>query len=181
MKRLIYLLPVAGFAVIAFFMFHSLIAPAPNLLPSALINKPAPAVALAAMDSATPGFTGVDLASGHVTVINYFASWCVPCREESGQLLALSKEPGLALYGIDYEEHEPGAGRAFLNELGNPFSHIVTDAAGTEGMQWGVYGVPETYVVDGKGIIRFKLVGPLTQDALTKQLLPAIEKAKLAS
>jgi len=181
MKRLIYLLPVAGFAVIAFFMFRSLTAPAPNLLPSALINKPAPAIALAAMDGAIPPFTSADLASGHVTVVNYFASWCVPCRMESDQLMALSKEPGLALYGIDYEEHEPGAGRAFLNELGNPFSRIVADANGTEGMEWGVYGVPETYVVDGKGIVRFKLVGPLTQDALTNQVLPAIEKAKLAS
>jgi cytochrome c biogenesis protein CcmG, thiol:disulfide interchange protein DsbE len=181
MKRLIFLLPVAGFAVIAFFMFHSLIAPSPDVLPSALINKLAPTLALAAMDGTTPGFTSGDLASGHVTVVNYFASWCVPCRMESDQLMALSKEPGLALYGIDYEEHEPGAGRTFLNELGNPFSRIVADSTGTEGMEWGVYGVPETYVVDGKGIIRFKLVGPLTPDALTKQVLPAIAQAKLAS
>jgi len=133
------------------------------------------------MDGATPGFTSADLASGHVTVVNYFASWCVPCRMESDQLMALSKEPGLALYGIDYEEHDQGAGRAFIDQLGNPFSRIVADATGAEGMEWGVYGVPETYVVDGKGIIRFKLVGPLTQDALTKQILPAVAQAKLAS
>jgi cytochrome c biogenesis protein CcmG/thiol:disulfide interchange protein DsbE len=180
MKRLIYLLPVAGFAVIAFFMFRSLVAPAPNVLPSALIDRPAPAIRLAAMDDATPGFTSADLAAGHVTVVNYFASWCVPCRMESTQLMALSKEPNLALYGIDYEEREKGAGRAFLNELGNPFSHIVADTGGSEGMEWGVYGVPETYVVDGKGIIRFKLVGPLTEDALNRQLLPAIAKARQA-
>ena len=181
MKRLIYLLPVAGFAVIAFFMFRSLVAPAPDLLPSALINKPAPQVALPAMDAATPAFASADLAAGRVTVVNFFASWCAPCRMESGQLMALSKMPGLVLYGVDYEEQQPGAGRAFLKELGNPFIRIVDDTGGAEGRDWGVYGVPETYVVDGKGIIRFKLVGPLTEEALNKQLLPAIAKAKLAS
>ena len=181
MKRLVYAVPVLAFALLAFFLFKSLIMPAPNVLPSALIDKPAPPMTLAAMDGATPAFSSADLASGHVTVVNFFASWCVPCRAESAQLMALSKNTGIALYGIDYEEHQPGAGRAFLNELGNPFSHIVADTSGSEGIQWGVYGVPETYVVDGKGIVRFKLVGALTEEALTGQLLPAIEQAKQAS
>jgi cytochrome c biogenesis protein CcmG/thiol:disulfide interchange protein DsbE len=179
-NRLLYAVPVLGFVVLAFFLFKSLIMPAPNVLPSALIDKPAPSVALAALDEATPGFSSADLRHGHVTVINFFASWCVPCRMESAQLMELSKMPGLALYGVDYEEHQPGAGRAFLNELGNPFSRIVVDQSGAEGIQWGVYGVPETYVVDGKGIVRFKLVGALTPEALRGQLLPAMEKAKLA-
>ena len=100
---------------------------------------------------------------------------------ESAQLMALAKTPGIALYGVDYEERQPGAGRAFLNQLGDPFSRIVADPHGTAGINWGVYGVPETYVVDGKGIVRFKLVGALTQDALVQQLLPEIAKATPSS
>ncbi|MEP6829979.1 MAG: DsbE family thiol:disulfide interchange protein [Rhizomicrobium sp.] len=181
MKRWIYAVPVAGFLILAIVLFHSLFGRPPDLLPSALINKAAPEINLAAMDDATPGFTRADLAAGHVTVVNFFASWCVPCRMESAQLMALSKMPGITLYGIDYEERQPGAGRTFLDEEGNPFSRIVADTHGTTGINWGVYGVPETYVVDGKGVVRFKLVGQLTAKAMSEQLLPEIEKAKLAS
>lgn len=180
MRRWIYALPAAGFVVLAFFLFRSLFG-TPDVLPSALIDKPAPSVGPAAMDGATPAFTRADLAKGHVTVINFFASWCVPCRMESGQLLELSRLPGIALYGVDYEERQAGAGRAFLNELGDPFSRIDADPHGATGINWGVYGVPETYVVDGKGVVRFKLVGPLTADALSHQLLPEIKKAKAAT
>ena len=181
MKRWLYAVPVVAFLVLAFFLFHSLVGPPPDLLPSALINKPAPDFDLAAIDDATPSFTRVDLAAGHVTVVNFFASWCVPCRMESAQLMALSKIPGITLYGVDYEERQAGAGRAFLDEHGNPFSRIVADPHGAAGINWGVYGVPETYVVDGKGVVRFKLVGELTAAAMRDQLLPEIEKAKLAS
>ena len=181
MSRWIYALPVAAFAVLAFFLFHSLWSGAPDVLPSALIDKPAPGIGPEPIDAKTPGFSRADLAAGHVTVINFFASWCVPCRLESAQLMALSKMPGITLYGVDYEERAPGAGRAFLNELGDPFSRIVTDPHGAAGINWGVYGVPETYVVDGKGVVRFKLVGGLTADAMTQQLLPEIEKARQAS
>jgi cytochrome c biogenesis protein CcmG, thiol:disulfide interchange protein DsbE len=181
MKRWIYAVPVAGFVVLAFFLFHSLWSGAPDVLPSALIDKPAPDIGPNAMDAQTPGFSRADLAAGHVTVINFFASWCVPCRMESAQLMALSKMPNITIYGVDYEERQAGAGRGFLNELGDPFSRIVTDPHGSAGINWGVYGVPETYVVDGKGIVRFKLVGGLTGDALTQQLLPEIEKARQAT
>jgi cytochrome c biogenesis protein CcmG/thiol:disulfide interchange protein DsbE len=179
-NRLVYALPVLGFAVLAFFLFKSLIMPAPEVLPSALIDKPAPSITLAAMDAQTPGFSSADLAGGHVTLVNYFASWCVPCRQEHDTLMRLSKMPGIVIFGIDYQEHGAGAGRAFLEEMGNPFSRIVADD-GHEGMEWGVYGVPETYVVDGRGVIRFKYVGPLTSEAVSRELLPAVEKAKLAS
>ena len=181
MKRWFYALPVIGFLVLAYFLFHSLFGQPPDLLPSALIDKPAPDFDLAAIDNQSPGFARADLASGHVTVVNFFASWCVPCRAESPQLMALSRMPGITLYGIDYEERQPGAGRAFLDEHGNPFSRIVADPHGAAGINWGVYGVPETYVVDGKGVVRFKLVGQLTAGALTGQLLPEIEKARSAS
>ncbi len=181
MRRWLYAAPVAAFLVLAFFLFHSLFGRPPDLLPSALIDRPAPDIGLGAMDGATPGFARADLASGHVTVVNFFASWCVPCRMESAQLMTLSRIPGITLYGVDYEERQPSAGRVFLNEQGNPFSRIVADTHGRTGINWGVYGVPETYVVDGKGVVRFKLVGQLTASAMTGQLLPEIEKAKKAS
>ena len=177
MKRWVYALPVLAFLVLAYFLFHSLFGQPPDLLPSALIDKPAPAIGPTAMDEATPGFSRADLAAGHVTVVNFFASWCVPCRMESAQLLALSQMPGVTLYGVDYEERQPGAGRAFLAQLGNPFSRIVVDPQGAAGINWGVFGVPETYVVDGYGVVRFKLVGGLTAEALKDQLLPEIAKA----
>ncbi|MGH6827875.1 MAG: DsbE family thiol:disulfide interchange protein [Rhizomicrobium sp.] len=181
MKRWIYALPVVGFLALAFILFHSLTGPAPDVLPSALINTPAPGVGQTVLDRQAPGFTRADLAKGHVTVVNFFASWCIPCRMESPQLMTLSKLPGIALYGVDYEERQEGAGRAFLNQLGDPFSKIVTDPHGSTGINWGVYGVPETYVVDGKGIVRFKLVGPLTEGALRGELLPEIGEARAAS
>ena len=177
MKRAIYLLPIAGFVVLAFFLFKSLWSPAPTLVPSALLNKPAPRLVLPALDQQTAAFTPADLAAGHVSVVNVFASWCAPCRTEAGQLMELAKLKGVALYGMTQKD-KPAATRAFLDEVGNPFSRIVRDDDGRASIEWGVYGVPETYVVDGKGIIRLKYVGPLSDEALKQQVLPAIKAAQ---
>src|SRR5580693_1225085 len=98
MKRWLYAVPVAGFLVLAVFLFHSLFGRPPDLLPSALIDKPAPEINLAAIDADTPGFTRADLAAGHVTVVNFFASWCLPCHEEADTLLRFSKAPGITIY-----------------------------------------------------------------------------------
>jgi cytochrome c biogenesis protein CcmG/thiol:disulfide interchange protein DsbE len=176
-RRWIFILPVAGFALLAFFLFRSLWAPAPDIIPSALINRPAPRLALPALDSQTPAFTPADLAAGHVSVINVFASWCAPCRTETSQLAALSNLPGVALYGL-LQKDKPAAARAFLDEVGNPFSKIARDDDGRASIEWGVYGVPETFVVDGKGVVRFKYVGPLTDDVLARAVMPAIAAAK---
>lgn len=173
MKRAIFILPVLAFGVLAFFLFRSLWAPAPNLIPSALLNKPAPRLNLPPLDDQAQAFTPADLAAGHVSVVNVFASWCVPCRTEGAQLMALSRVPGVALYGLAQKD-KPDAARAFLDEVGNPFSRIARDDDGRASIEWGVYGVPETYVVDGKGVVRFKYVGPLTDDALKSEVLPAI-------
>jgi len=176
-SRWIFVLPIAGFAVLAFFLFRSLWEPAPDIIPSALLNKPAPRLTLPALDAEAATFTTADLAGGHVSVINVFASWCAPCRTETGQLAALSKLPGVALYGL-VQKDKPDAARAFLQEFGNPFARIARDDDGRASIEWGVYGVPETYVVDGKGIVRFKYVGPLTDDVLRDQVMPAIQAAK---
>jgi cytochrome c biogenesis protein CcmG/thiol:disulfide interchange protein DsbE len=173
MKRWIYILPIAGFAVLAFFLFRSLWSPAPDIIPSALLDKPAPQLVLPALDEQTAAFTSADLRAGHVTVVNVFASWCAPCRTEAPALMALAQVPGVALYGMTQKD-KPAATRAFLDEVGNPFSRIARDDDGRASIEWGVYGVPETYVVDGKGVLRFKYVGGLTQAVLEQQLLPAI-------
>ena len=177
LKRWIYILPVAAFALLAFFLFRSLWAPSPSLIPSALINKPAPQQVLPRLDAQSDTFTHADLTAGHVTVVNVFASWCAPCRTEVGQLAALSRIPGVALYGLAQKD-KPEDTREFLNAFGDPFAKIARDIDGRASIEWGVYGVPETYVVDGKGIIRFKYVGPLTDAVLQQQVMPAIKLAQ---
>jgi DsbE subfamily thiol:disulfide oxidoreductase len=177
MKRWIFILPIAGFAVLAFFLFKSLWNPAPNFIPSALINKPVPQVVLPALDAQTIGWSTKDLARGKVVVVNVFSSTCVPCRLEAPVLNALAKQPGITVFGFVWKD-KPADARAFLNDVGNPFTRIGYDGDGRAGMEWGVYGWPETYVVDGKGIIRLKYVGALTEDVIRDQIMPAIKAAE---
>ena len=178
MKRLIYILPVLAFLAVAFFLFRSLYDVAPEALPSPLIGKPAPRLTLPPLDAMTQGFGPADLASGKVVVVNVFSSTCIPCREEAPVLNQLAKMPGMTLYGFVWKD-KPEQARAFLNEFGNPFSRIGFDGDGRAGIEWGVYGWPETYVIDGKGVIRFKYdEGPLTPEVVRDQLLPAIRAAQ---
>ncbi len=177
MRRWIFILPVLAFGLLAFFLFRSLWSPPPSLIPSALLNKPVPRLVLPPLDSRSAAFTPADLAAGHVSVVNVFASWCAPCRIEAPQLMILSKVPGVALYGL-VQKDKPEATRAFLDEVGNPFHKIAQDQDGRASIEWGVYGVPETYVVDGKGILRFKYVGEITDAVLEQQLMPAIRLAQ---
>ena len=179
MSRWIYLVPVAVFGVIAVFLFKSLTAPAPQTIPSALIDKPVPDRTLAALDAQTQGFGAADFHQGKVILVNVFSSTCIPCREEAPALDRLAKQPGITLYGFVWKDKAQSA-RAFLDAFGNPFTRIGFDSDGKAGMDWGVYGWPETYVVDGKGIIRFKYVGPLSDEIIRDQVMPEIEKARLA-
>jgi cytochrome c biogenesis protein CcmG/thiol:disulfide interchange protein DsbE len=176
-KRLFYILPVLGFGVLAFFMFRSLTAPAPDVLPSALIDRPVPSIALPPLDAGTKGFTRSDLTAGHVSLVNVFASWCIPCRQEGPALTALAAMKGVALYGM-VQKDTPAKVHAFLAQLGDPYQRIDLDADGRGSIEWGVYGVPETFVVDGKGIVRLRYVGALTPEALRDQVLPAIASAR---
>lgn len=146
-------------------------------LPSALIGKPAPGFNLAAVpDLDRPGLKNADLKTGQVTLVNFFASWCVPCRQEQPALMALAKS-GQRLVGIAYKD-QPQNTRRFLDEEGNPYSAIGADPEGRTGIDFGVYGVPETYVVKGDGTIAHKIVGPLTEDNVKNELMPAIAAAK---
>ncbi|KKB86260.1 hypothetical protein VW29_03245 [Devosia limi DSM 17137] len=149
----------------------------PGLVRSVLIDKPAPQFSLAEVEGlGVPGFDTASL-KGDVTVVNVFASWCIPCRDEHPLLMALKDTGGVRLFGINQSD-APENARAFLEELGNPYMAVGSDRDRRVSIDWGVYGVPETFVVDADGVITFKHVGPLTPDTLRSQLLPAIEQAR---
>jgi cytochrome c biogenesis protein CcmG/thiol:disulfide interchange protein DsbE len=176
MRRFVYLIPVVAFAALAFILFRSLIAPPPGELPSMLVNQPVPRDALPAL-AGSQGFAPADFAKGHVTVLNMFASWCVPCRAEAPGLAVLKGMKGVTLYGIAWKDSAKNA-QAFLAQAGNPYDRIDLDADGRAGIDWGITGVPETFVIDGTGVVRLRYAGPLVGDALTNIVLPAIERAR---
>ena len=174
-KFAIYLLPL----VIAgglFALFASQIDKDPNLLPSALINKPAPQFELPALEGHDqPGFSTADFA-GQLTLVNVFASWCAPCRDEHEFLIDLAKRDDVKIYGINYND-PPENARSFLAELGNPYDAIGSDRNRRVSLDWGVYGVPESYLVNSEGLIVYKHTGPINAESYQKDLLPAIEAA----
>ena len=144
----------------------------PNALPSALEGTPAPAIDLAALPPETVGIAAEDFKSSGVKLVNFWASWCGPCRAEHPTLQALA-DSGLPIYGINYKD-SPGNARGFLEELGNPFAKIGTDTTGRVAIDWGVYGVPETFVVDGEGNILTRYPGPITQKVWEDRLAPFV-------
>jgi cytochrome c biogenesis protein CcmG/thiol:disulfide interchange protein DsbE len=149
----------------------------PSLIQSVLIDKPAPQFALPAVEgTGVPGFDTAAL-TGEVTVVNVFASWCIPCRDEHPVLEALKAQTGVRMFGINQKDPAENA-VAFLQELGNPYDAIGADSAGRTSIDWGVYGVPETFIVDASGVIRFKHVGPLDLADLESEILPALERAR---
>ncbi len=145
-------------------------------LPSTFIGKPAPEFSLPPLYADRPGFSTADLKTPGVKLVNVWASWCVPCRAEHPKLVELA-EMGLPVYGINYKDTEEGAW-AFLDELGDPFTLIGADRQGRIGIEWGVYGIPETFVVDGEGRIIYKHIGPITGDQVQTKILPAVEQAR---
>lgn len=177
------IVPVIVFAALVAVFGFALTTGDPSKLPSALIGKPAPATEfppLAGLTDGThpvPGFTSAVLADGNVSVVNFWASWCVPCAEEQELLLALKDKTGVPIYGVNYKDQTASA-RRFLGRYGNPFAAVGTDDNGRGAIEWGVYGMPETFVVNGKGEIVFKHVGPVSPQSLTSKLIPAIEAAR---
>ncbi len=175
--RLVYLAPLAVFAILAaIFLVQLESGTDPGAIPSPLIGHPAPTFDLPALDGVDlPGFKRADL-DGTVTLVNVFASWCVPCRQEAPVLEALAKDNRFRLVGINYKDTNANANR-FLGDFGNPYAAIGVDARGRSAIDWGVYGVPETFVVGADGVIRYKYIGPLSDEAVAKTLMPEIEKA----
>ncbi len=170
------------FGISAFLGWRLYLGRDPSLVPSALIGKNAPAINLPAVPgTGRPGLSDADLRKGGVTVVNYFASWCAPCRVEHPILRELAendalKAMGVRLVGVNYKDDPSNAAR-FLSEEGDPYAAIGMDANGRVGIDWGLTGVPETFIVRGDGKIAYKFIGPLTEESLNATLLPQISKA----
>ncbi|HEY6630011.1 MAG TPA: DsbE family thiol:disulfide interchange protein [Rhizobiaceae bacterium] len=179
-RRLVVLLPLLLFlGLAALFLIQLLSGRDVAEIPSALIGQPAPETNLPPLDGvALPGLDSKDFA-GKVTLVIVWASWCGPCRDEHPMLLALSQDKRFGIAGLNYKD-APENARRFLGSLGNPYSAIGVDGAGRTAIDWGVYGVPETFLVGKDGKIAFKHVGPLSEQAIMSALLPAIEKALAA-
>ena len=168
----------AGFALVAGKMLYDQDVNGRDIsaIPSALIGQKAPSLALPALEgSNTPALTDAAV-DGKLTLVNVFASWCVPCREEHPFLKELAKDERLTVVGINYKDRNDNALR-FRGELGNPYDAIGVDPNGKAAIDWGVYGIPESYLVGPDGTILYKKVGPFDERTLTRELLPAIEKA----
>ncbi len=180
-SRIIVLLPLLAFIALAALFFYRLGAGDPSRLPSALIGRPVPTFDL-------PGITGLErdgkpipgignaTFQGAVTLLNVWASWCVPCHDEAPFLEQLSRDKRIQLVGINYKDTADNA-RRFLYRYGNPFVATGRDETGRASIDWGVYGVPETFLIGRDGRIAYKLVGPITAENLGRTLLPEIEKA----
>jgi cytochrome c biogenesis protein CcmG/thiol:disulfide interchange protein DsbE len=184
-RRWLVLVPLALFLALAVLFVLRLGAGDPSRLPSALIGRPAPATALPPVDGLTQAgrqLPGIDPTTfkGAVTLLNVWASWCVPCHDEAPLLTQLAQDARIRLVGINYKD-QPDNARRFLGRYGNPFAAVGADQNGRASIEWGVYGVPETFVLDRGGRIAFKLVGPITPDNLERALKPAIEKALAVS
>lgn len=183
-RRLILLIPLVVFLLLAGLFLVRLFSGDPSRVPSALIGRPVPAFSLPPLDGLTgangapvPGFSDADLKRGEVTVVNVWASWCAPCRQEHPLLMELAAQPGVRLLGLNYKDNPENA-RRFLGALGNPFSAVGVDESGRAAIDWGVYGVPETFIVGPDGTIRHKHIGPLTPDSLSGTFLPALRAAQ---
>jgi cytochrome c biogenesis protein CcmG/thiol:disulfide interchange protein DsbE len=172
MKKLVFIVPLVLFGVLVFFLGRGLKLD-PRELPSPLIDKPAPAFALTRLDDPARTVKRDDML-GRVWLLNVWASWCVACREEHPALLAFSKTKSVPLVGLNYKDTRP-EGLAWLQKLGDPYDMSIFDQNGRVGIDFGVYGVPETFVIDKRGVVRFKHVGPLTPELLKTKLEPILK------
>ena len=180
-RLVIALLPLLVFLGLAGLLLSQLLSGRDtSVIPSALIGAPAPQTALAPVDGIDrPGFDPAAF-GGEVTLVNVWASWCAPCREEHPLLMQLAQDGRITIAGINYKDSAANAAR-FLSELGNPFAAVGADSNGRAAIEWGVYGVPETFLVGRDGRIAFKHVGPLSAEAVQSALMPEIEKAVAAA
>ena len=183
-RRWLVALPLIGFLAVAALFLLRLYGGDPSKIPSALIGRPAPQTALPALEGLAQNgapVPGLDPAmfKGKVSVVNVWASWCVPCHDEAPLLTALAKDPRLQIVGINYKDSADNA-RRFLGRYGNPFNAVGVDGTGRGSIEWGVYGVPETFVVGRDAHIAYKLIGPITPDNIDAVLKREIDKALAA-
>jgi cytochrome c biogenesis protein CcmG/thiol:disulfide interchange protein DsbE len=180
-RRILVLVPLAVFLVLTALFLVRLFSGDPSRIPSALIGHPAPAVDLPPVaglerdGKAIPGISAAEF-RGNVTLVNVWASWCIPCHDEAPFLLELAGDTRIRLVGINYKD-QPDNARRFLNRYGNPFIASGADQTGRAAIEWGVYGVPETFLIGRDGRIAYKLVGPISAANFEREVKPAIEKA----
>jgi cytochrome c biogenesis protein CcmG, thiol:disulfide interchange protein DsbE len=167
------LIPLAVFAVLLVFLVRGL-SLKPHEIPSPLINKPAPAFSLPVLDAPQTLLAAQDL-RGQVWILNVWASWCVACRAEHPLLVEFSKTGAVPIYGLNYKDKREDAMR-WLERFGNPYTRSLSDTEGLVGIDFGVYGVPETFVIDKQGVIRMKQIGPVTPEVLRDEILPLVRK-----
>jgi cytochrome c biogenesis protein CcmG, thiol:disulfide interchange protein DsbE len=180
-RGLVFLVPLALFVAVGAFLGVGLTRD-PRTLPSTLIGREAPAFELPPLPGRTEGqggaFSRADLGGGEGPVlVNVFASWCVPCRIEHPLVARLAEQHGVTVHGLNYKDR-PEAALAWLREMGDPYAKVGSDRNGRVGIEWGVYGVPETFVIDKEGRVAYKHVGPLQPRDLEQTILPLIEKLK---
>ncbi|HYQ71183.1 MAG TPA: DsbE family thiol:disulfide interchange protein [Gammaproteobacteria bacterium] len=166
-----YLVPLAIFLVLAAFLYRGLSLD-PKLVPSPLVGKPMPGFTLTRLQDPNTTISDTDI-KGKVSLLNIWATWCVSCRAEHETLVELARTGKVDIYGLNYKD-DRAAAQQWLRQLGNPYVANAFDDTGRVGIDWGVYGAPETFVIDSQGIVRHKHVGPLTTDIINEQILPLI-------
>lgn len=175
MRYFLYGLPLLLFAALAVYLWQGL-GKDPSVLPSALIDKPAPVFDLAPLAGREPALplATADLKTGEPVLVNVFASWCVPCKAEHPLITALAEEHGITVHAINYKD-KPVEAAAWLRRLGDPYGRVGADPEGRAGIDFGIYGVPETFLIDGDGHVRLRHAGAITPDVLERVILPSIK------
>jgi cytochrome c biogenesis protein CcmG/thiol:disulfide interchange protein DsbE len=168
-----FILPLVLFLVLVVFLFIGLFRD-PHEIPSPLVDKPAPAFVLPQLSDPQKSFKSEEM-RGKVWLLNAWASWCLPCQEEHQSLLQLSRSGVVPIYGLNYKDERQNA-LAWLDELGNPYTLVVSDTDGRVAIDYGIYGVPETFLIDRNGVIRYKQTGPLTPEILEKKIIPLVKE-----
>ena len=179
------LAPVLVFGAITALFAYALNTGDPSILPSVLIGKPVPKTSFASLEGlvkngqSVPGFDSAQLGNGKTSVVNFWASWCGPCITEQAQIVALSQRTGVEIFGVNYKD-KPEDARRFVKQYGNPYTALGVDPTGRGAIEWGVSGMPETFVVNPRGEIIYKHTGPITPESLEKKLIPVITAANKA-
>lgn len=176
-RRLLLVLPVILFLALAALLYSGLFRD-PRLVPSPLVGKPAPEFELPAVQGRELGLATSDL-RGDVTLVNVFASWCVACRDEHPLLMQLKRHDIVPVHGLNYKD-KPDEAERWLEAFGDPYTRTGADVDGRVGIEWGVYGVPETFVIDREGNIAYKHIGPIDERALRDTILPLVQKLRAA-
>jgi len=174
-RRVLYAVPAVGFAGLAV-VFAWGIGRDPSQLPSPLVGKAVPTFSLPPVEGRTLGLSSADL-RGEVSLVNVFASWCVACRAEHPLFMRLARDKAVPIHGLNYKDRPEDAAR-WLNTLGDPYTRTGADRDGRVAIDWGVYGVPETFVVGADGRIAYKQIGPVTEQALTETILPLVARLR---